>query len=406
MVTVQGRSYGQVAATQTGTVLKTLYPKVSLLLIALAVASMAVEVLLDWTTPAQLNVSVIYSIPLILAGLARERRLLWLLLIVLLCMTFMVYVVQMRGDHIVGALVLRNRVLSAVTMLLTATLMHVWTRALDALEQRDLQIRSQNEELQRRREKTELASKQKSLLLASLSHDIRTPLHIINLTARAISAEARRLDSSGNIPTLTQQQTANAISVASLVTDILDYSAFELGHIDVHINDCAIDDVLNQLRQRLLPLAEAKQLQLIVDAPPHSLNLRTDLVKLERVLTNLVMNAIKYTDRGSVRVSAGYSDAGGVRVCVQDTGVGIPGEDRERIFDEFARLQTTAERSQSWGLGLPICRRLITLLKGTISVESQPGMGSIFIVELPLSFDGGMPGHSDNSRAVPSQSAL
>src|SRR5579885_2794173 len=135
MVTVQGRSYGQVAATQTGTVLKTLYPKVSLLLIVLAVASMAVEVLLDWTSPAQLNVSVIYSIPLILAGLARERRLLWLLLIVLLCMTFMVYVVQMRGDHIVGALVLRNRVLSAVTMVLTATLMHVWTRALDALEQ-------------------------------------------------------------------------------------------------------------------------------------------------------------------------------------------------------------------------------------------------------------------------------
>lgn len=306
----------------------------------------------------------------------------------------------------VGALALENRVLSAVTMLLTATLMHIWTRALDALEQRDLQIRSQNEELQRRREQTELTSKRKSLLLASLSHDIRTPLHIINLTARAISAEARRLDSSGNIPALTQQQTANAISVANLVTDILDYSAFELGHIDVHVNDCAIDDVLNQLHQRLSPLAEAKQLQLIVEAPPHSLNLRTDLVKLERVLTNVVMNAIKYTARGSVRVSAGYSDTGGVRVCVQDTGVGIPAEHRELIFDEFARLQTSAERSEGWGLGLPICRRLITLLRGTISVESQPGMGSIFIVQLPLSYDSGMSGHSDNSRAAPSQSAL
>lgn len=380
--------------------MKTLYPKVSQLLIVLAVASMVVEVLLDWTTPIQLNVSVIYSIPLILAGLARERRLLWLLLIALLLMTFIVYAVQIRGDHIVGALVLQNRVLSAVTMLLTATLMHIWTRALDALEQRDVQIRSHNDDLERRRQETEQASKRKSLLLASLSHDIRTPLHIINLTARAISSEASRLGSAGNIPTLTQQQTANAISVANLVTDILDYSAFELGHIDVHPSDCAINGVLNQLRQRLAPLAEAKRLQLIVDAPPHSLHLRTDPVKFERVFTNLVMNAIKYTDTGSVRVSAGYKDSGGVRICVQDTGVGIPAEHRERIFDEFARLQTSAERGQSWGLGLPICRRLITLLKGTISVESSPGKGSIFIVELPLSCDSRLPVESDASRAV------
>lgn len=384
--------------------LTSLYPRASRLLAALAVASFVVEGLVDWLTPISLNISTIYSIPLVLAGLARSRRLLWLLLIALLCMTFAMYALESGSSQAAGGVLLQNRLLSVVTMLVTAVLMHMLIRALDALEQRDVQIRRQNEELEERHKQAERVSKQKTLLLASLSHDVRTPLSVITVTARAIGSEAQRLNVEGNIPILARQQTANAISLANLVSDILDYSAFELGRVEVHPDQCEMGALLKEVSQRLLPLAQAKRLQLSVESPLDSLYLRSDPVKLERVLTNLITNAIKYTDCGSVRVSAGYSDTGEVRVCVADTGVGIAPDDRGRIFDEFARLQPSDKRSRGWGLGLPICWRLITIMKGSISVESRPGGGSTFIVQLPRSYDGILPCQSEGIRAAPSSS--
>lgn len=364
-------------------------------------ASFVAEGLVDWATPISLNISAIYSIPLVLAGLARSRRLLWLFLIALLGLTFLMYAIENGSSHAAGEMLLQNRLLSVVTMLVTALLMHALIGVLDALEKRDMQIRRQNEELEQRREQAERASTRKTLLLASVSHDVRTPLSVINLTARAIGLEADRLAINGNIPILAQQQTANAISVANLVSDVLDYSALELGRVEVHAAECELRALIKEVSQRLLPLAEVKGLQLRVEAPFDARTLRTDPVKLERVLTNLIMNAIKYTDRGSVRVSAGYGDTSEVLVYVEDTGIGVPEDQRERIFDEFARLQPSTDGSHGWGLGLPICRRLITLLKGTISVESRPGGGSVFVVRLPLSCDGDIPGQLQTSRPLP-----
>ncbi len=113
---------------------------------------------------------------------------------------------------------------------------------------------------------------------------------------------------------------------------------------------------------------------------------RADRVKLARVLSNLVTNAVKFTQAGGVTLTAGLTAERAVLVRVRDTGVGIAPEDLERIFDEFAQLRDAGhDRTKGWGLGLAICRRLIHLMGGTITAESEPNRGTAFSVLLPPS---------------------
>lgn len=130
--------------------MKTLYPAAPRVLGLLAVGVAICEVLIDWSTPVSLNISIIYSIPLVLAGLSRRRKLLWSLTVVLLCMTFIVYVAQTGHHHTFSVRVhtFRDRELAAATIALTATLLHLWTRALDAIDQRDRTLKEQNARLQ------------------------------------------------------------------------------------------------------------------------------------------------------------------------------------------------------------------------------------------------------------------
>ena len=110
----------------------------------------------------------------------------------------------------------------------------------------------------------------------------------------------------------------------------------------------------------------------------------TDRIKLGRIVTNLVMNAIKFTGSGGVSVSAGVTDDGAAVIRVRDTGIGMAASELERIFDEFAQLDAPAGNpNRGWGLGLAICRRLATFIGASIGVESTPGQGSVFTVRLP-----------------------
>jgi len=114
---------------------------------------------------------------------------------------------------------------------------------------------------------------------------------------------------------------------------------------------------------------------------------RTDRIKLDRILTNLVMNAIKFTREGGITVSVAVTGDGAAMIRVRDTGVGIPPGELERIFDEFAQLdRTIGDPARGWGLGLAICRRLASFIGASISVESKPGHGSTFAVRLPPEF--------------------
>lgn len=344
----------------------------------LAVLLVSTEVVIDWGTWIQLNIAILYTVPLVLAAAARSRRLLWVLVTVSISTTFAVYFVQIpRGAFSLGEPFFVNRLLAAVAVLLTAALLHAWTLALDKLE-------AQNEELDRRRQEAEAASGRKSHLLASVSHDLRSPLNVINLTAEILRRSVEDPSLAAEVPGLARRLQTNALSLAELVTDVLDIAAIDSGRVDLRESEMSLDELLTEECRRLLPLAKAKNLRLSAEATPPSVRLRIDRVKLTRVLNNLITNAIKFTEQGGVTLTASLTPERAVLIRVCDTGVGIAPEDRERIFDEFAQLRNpNRDRGKGWGLGLAICRRLVEVMGGTIAVESQPDRGSTFEVRLP-----------------------
>jgi signal transduction histidine kinase len=375
---------------------------------ALAIFLAAVEIAADWGTWVSLNVSIVYSLPLIVAAVARSRRLLWGLALLLIIMTFAVYSAQIAP----GVFSLRepffvDRVLSAVTVLLTAGLLHAWTRALDTLDaqgrsiveqnerlaavNRELldhkeQITRKNQELDRRRQEAEEASGRKTRLLASASHDIRTPVNTISMMAELIRRTAEDPLLAARVPGLVQRLQANAVYLTGLLSEVLDTSSFDSGLVEVHESEFSLDELVTACCRRLLPVAQAKSLRLAAEPPESPVRLKTDRLKLGRILSNLVSNAIKFTNTGGVTVAAGLTPEHAATICVRDTGIGMAPADLERVFGEFARVHDSAhEAKEGWGLGLPISRRLAGLIGGNITVESQPNRGSVFTVYLPPS---------------------
>ena len=137
----------------------------------------------------------------------------------------------------------------------------------------------------------------------------------------------------------------------------------------------------------LKPLLTGNSLELIFDADPDLPPLNTDEGKLSQILRNLISNALKFTRRGHVRMAAQLEGEGVIVFQVEDTGVGIAPDDRERIFDEFVQVENDLQaKVKGTGLGLPLSRRLAELLGGSISVKSEVGLGSTFFVRLPIRF--------------------
>jgi signal transduction histidine kinase len=374
----------------------------------LAVLVAVLEVLIDWGTWVELNVAIVYSLPLIVAAVARSRRLLWSLAAWLVIMTFAVYFWQVQnGVFSFHETFFVDRILAAATVVFTAGILHVWTHALDTLDaqgrslleqneqleaaNRELvrhedRITRQNQELERRRREAEEASGRKTRLLASASHDIRTPVNTINMIAELIRRTASDPVISVQVPGLAQRLQANAMYLAGLLSEVLDTSSFESGTVEVHASEFSLDEMLTEWCRRLNTVAQAKGLQLDVETPEPAIRLNTDRPKLGRILTNLVSNAIKFTNAGTVTIGASLAPDNGAMLRVRDTGVGMASADLERIFNDFARVRDAAHApNEGWGLGLPISRRLAELIGGSIKVESEPGRGSVFTVYLPSS---------------------
>ena len=364
-----------------------------------AVLIALLEVFIDAITPIEANVSVVYGIPLVIAVMTRRRALLWRLTAFLMAATFIVY----RAEILPGAFSLHepffvNRLLAAVALLVTAALLHMRILVVDRVEaQRRLlklrkeeleaayrHIEQQNRELERRRREAEEASGRKTRMLASVSHDIRTPVNTINLMANVIRRTAEDPALATQVPGLAQRLQANASSLATLVSEVLDLTRFESGHVEVHESRFSLNELIREQCAALSPLAEAKQLRLCADVPEEMLWLRSDPVMLGRILSNLIGNAIKFTAAGTVTVSTART-AENLFIGVRDTGVGIPPECRQCIFDEFAQVHKPgALHQKGWGLGLAICRRLAALLGGSITVESELNRGSLFSISLPI----------------------
>jgi PAS domain S-box-containing protein len=249
----------------------------------------------------------------------------------------------------------------------------------DITAQKELQ-----RELDLRRREAEEASVRKTRFLAAVSHDIRTPANAISLLAELIRRTASNPAMAADVPELAQELHGSAVSLVNLLSDVLDIARFDSNKVEVQESEFPLHALLNDEQKQLLPLAREKGLSLDVNAPPETLVIRTDRIKLARILGNLVGNAIKFTESGGVRIDARRNGDSTLHIAVSDTGIGIAPEHLEHIFDEFFQLRNPErDRAKGSGLGLTICKRLVEAMGGKLEVQSTPGKGSVFTVILP-----------------------
>lgn len=246
------------------------------------------------------------------------------------------------------------------------------------------ELRALEAELERRRREAEEASLRKSQFLAAASHDIRTPVNALGLLAELLQRSAADPGLAGEIPQLAKELQASAMGLVALIGDVLDLTRLDAGRVEMKQDEFDLGEWLAEECHKLQPLADEKKLQFKCHDPESPIRLRCDRFKLSRIVTNLIGNAIKYTDSGQIHVSCRKRDDGGVDLTVQDTGIGIARENQTAIFDEFVQLKSPdRDLSKGTGLGLSISKRLIELMGGHLSVISELGKGSAFIAALP-----------------------
>ena len=252
-----------------------------------------------------------------------------------------------------------------------------------ALELSNREMEHANVELYQTNAELERANRLKSEFLANMSHELRTPLNAIlgytNLMLDGIDGELSEQLSTD----LTHVVTAGA-TLLRLINGLLDIAKIEAGRMDVNREPVDIRLVAAAVVALLRPAAEPKGLTIRVDIPSDLPLVQADRARVEQVLTNLVANAIKFTERGGVTISA-TATGGEVTVVVTDTGIGVPAEAQTFIFDEFRQADaSTTRRFGGTGLGLAIAKKLVELQGGAIGVESSLGQGSRFHFTLPV----------------------
>ena len=280
----------------------------------------------------------------------------------------------MRGDALHQALALMGIVFIAVFLLLA----HRFNANLLA----SLRLRFENldlaESLHHQKELAEQASRAKSRFLAAASHDLRQPVHALGLFVGAL--RGRTMDDEAH--RLVEHLDASVEALDSLFAALLDISRLDAGIVQSHLQSFPIQPLLDRVCRDHAAEAQAKGIRLVQHrcaATVHS-----DPVLVERILRNIVSNAVRYTDSG--RVVVGCRRGARLRIEVWDTGRGIAREHHGRVFEEFYQLgNAERDRSKGLGLGLAIVQRLSTLLDCPLMLASEPGKGSVFRLAVPLS---------------------
>ncbi len=229
------------------------------------------------------------------------------------------------------------------------------------------------------------ANKAKSQFLANMSHEIRTPLNSIMgfYEMLAINEQDER---KRHMLSMIEESSDQLLQI---INDIFNYSQIESGKVNLHEGNFYLDEILKETTGFFEPSAIKKNLQMVVNIEKIRTNeLYGDFFKLRQILVNVISNAIKFTDEGSVIIiveSQKIKDVVKTKFTIEDTGIGIDKEQVDKIFDEFRQLEYyLTKRIKGTGLGLAIVKKLVNLLNGIINVESEPGKGSRFTVEIPF----------------------
>jgi signal transduction histidine kinase/CheY-like chemotaxis protein len=233
------------------------------------------------------------------------------------------------------------------------------------------------------------AAELKTSFLSNMSHEFRTPLNAV-LSLSQILLDRTDGDLSGE-----QEKQVNfirkaALDLSELVNDLLDLARVEAGKVVIRPTEFTIADLFGALRGMLRPLlAHNSSVSLVFEEEDGLEPLLSDEGKVSQILRNLVSNALKFTERGEVRVTASRGTDGKIVFAVIDTGIGIAVEDQERIFEEFVQIEGPIQRRvKGTGLGLPLSRKLAELLGGRLWLQSRPGSGSTFWVTIPQLYVG------------------
>ncbi len=275
-------------------------------------------------------------------------------------------------------------------------------QAMDEVRRRQLEVERLNIELEEtnrgvmalyaelddRAERLKQASEAKSRFLSHMTHELRTPLAAIVSLARILM---NRVD--GELTSEQEKQVGfiseSARNLTEVVNDLLDLAKIEAGRLTVSPAEFSISTLFSALRGMFRPLLSSEAVSLIFEESDTLPLLYTDEMKLSQILRNLVSNALKFTLHGEIKVSAYTTDENRIIFSVSDTGVGIPDNHLDSIFDEFAQVDNPLQKKvKGTGLGLPLSRQLAQLLGGSLIVTSELGHGSTFQVCLPVRYDG------------------
>lgn len=291
------------------------------------------------------------------------------------------------------------------------------TRALEeqkeAISCKNTDLEAAQEVVKQKARDLEIASKYKSEFLANMSHELRTPLNSILILSQMLSK-----NKDGNLSER-QVESAKAVHASgadllALINEILDLSKIEAGKVELVIEDVTMDGLMGDIRRLFKDVAEDKQIALGLSVDPGVPEMvRTDSQRLQQILRNLLTNAFKFTDRGSVALTvsrpgpdllarAEMEPEGVLAFAVTDDGIGIAKEKQVAIFQAFQQADgSTSRKYGGTGLGLSISRELAKLLGGTILLDSEEGKGSTFTVLLPEAYQGTTPSAAAEPSPVP-----
>jgi signal transduction histidine kinase/CheY-like chemotaxis protein len=291
-----------------------------------------------------------------------------------------------REERVIGALVIRRREAGEFPQPLVSLLESFAAQSVLAIQNARL-----FKEVQDKGEELAAASEHKSQFLANMSHELRTPLNAIIGVSEMLLEDARALERDDELEPLERVLRA-ARHLLALINDILDLSKIEAGKMELHPETFQVAALIEDVVTTIEPLAAKNRNELSVSCAADVGAMHADQIRVRQCLLNLLGNANKFTEQGSVRIEARRSRDGGkdwITIAVADTGIGMTREQVERLFQEFVQADaSTTRRYAGTGLGLAISRRFCRMMGGDITVVSESGHGSTFTIVLPAEVTG------------------